>query len=79
MEERGDFEEAKRLYTLAAERGDAFAQYNLGVLLYNKDDIKGAIPQFILSAKQGNASAQSVLKQLNINYTEVDPRVWAIG
>ena len=59
------YETAVKWYTLAAEQGTAFAQYNLG-LMYNNgqgvpQDYETAVKWYTLAAEQGNASAQSNL------------------
>ena len=52
-------------YTLAAEQGNADAQYNLGVMYDNgrgvPQDDKTAVKWYRLAAEQGDASAQSNL------------------
>ena len=62
---RKDYKEAVRLYRLSAEQGDAFAQYNLGVMYDNgqgvPQDYKEAVKWYRLSAEQGRASAQNNL------------------
>ena len=58
-----DDAEAVRWYRLAAEQGDATAQYNLG-LMYDEgegvpQDDAEAVRWYRLAAEQGDASAQS--------------------
>ena len=52
-------------YRLAAEQGNASAQYNLGVMYQNgqgvPQDYKTAVKWYRLAAEQGNASAQGNL------------------
>lgn len=58
----GDDMAAVRLYTLAAEQGDAFAQCNLGEMHQNGEGIRRDDEQASkwckLAADQGNADAQ---------------------
>jgi TPR repeat protein len=60
-----DVKRAFVLYKLAAEQGDAFAQFNLGFMYHHgygtKPDDKRAIELYTLSAEQGLARAQSNL------------------
>ena len=57
-----DYKEAVKWYRLAAEQGDATAQYNLGIMYDNgqgvPQDYKEAIKWYRLAAEQGNAKAQ---------------------
>ena len=60
--QKGDFATALREWTPLAEQGNAFAQFNLGVL-YGQgmgviQDYKTALKWYRLSAEQGNADAQ---------------------
>jgi len=52
-------------YKLAAEQGDASAQYNLGVMYKDGEgvpqDYKTAVKWYRIAAEQGNASAQTLL------------------
>jgi TPR repeat protein len=62
---RADYAEALKWYRLAAEQGDAFAQYNLA-LMYNKgqgipQDYAEALKWHRLAAEQGDAFAQFAL------------------
>ena len=57
-----DFVQAVKWYRLAAEQGDAYAQYTLG-LMYAKgqgmpQDFVQAVKWYRLAAEQGAASAQ---------------------
>jgi TPR repeat protein len=57
-----DFKEAVRWYRMAAEQGEAKAQFNLGVM-YAKgqgvpQDFKEAMQWYYLAAMQGDADAQ---------------------
>ena len=58
VHERGEFEKFRK----AAERGDAWAQYNLGVCYINGDGVeqdgKEAVKWFRKAAEQGDADAQ---------------------
>ncbi len=60
--QRGDYETAFREFSILAEQGDAWGQYNLGVLLVNgqgtPQDYSEAVKWFKLSAEQGYADAQ---------------------
>jgi len=63
--QRGDFVAALRLFQPLAERGDASAQCNLGVMYEQgrgvAQNYREAMKWFRLAAVQGNASAQSNL------------------
>jgi TPR repeat protein len=63
-----DYKKAVKWFTLAAEQGDASAQYNLGVMhsfgLGIIPDYKPAVKWFTLAAEQGNALAQYNLGRL---------------
>ncbi len=63
-----DFKKALTWYQLAAEQGDADAQYKLGLIYSNGQgtpkDHKKASKWFQLAAKQGNKLAQSKLDKL---------------
>ena len=65
---KGTPEQIKQ-YQIAAEQGNATAQYNLGVCYYNgqgvAQDNKKAVYWFTKSAEQGNADAIGALKKLN--------------
>ena len=54
----GNRNEAKRLYELAADQGNAFAQCNLGVLYKDEGDRENAKRMFQVASIKGNASAQ---------------------
>lgn len=63
--ERGDYAQAVKWFHLAADQGDAYAQFNLGAL-YDKgegvpQDSAQAAKWYRLAADQGNAIAQSNL------------------
>jgi hypothetical protein len=65
-----DLGEAVKLYTLAADQGDAFGQYSLGVCYHqgigvNKNESK-AIELYKLAAAQGDENAQYNLNALGI-------------
>jgi uncharacterized protein len=64
-DKRKDYKEAVRLYRLAAEQGNAKAQYNLGVMyaegLGIPEDYKEAFRLFRLAAEQGDAPAQYLM------------------
>jgi hypothetical protein len=57
-----DYKTAVKWFTLAAEQGDAFAQFNLGNMYRRGDgvpqDYKTAVKWYTLAAEQGYASAQ---------------------
>ena len=59
---------------LAADQGDAAAQYNLGVLHYHghgvAKDFKRAAELAKLAADQGDAKAQSLLEELREYFTQ---------
>ena len=61
----GDFAAAVKWFTLAAEQGDADAQFNLGMVYWDGEgvsqDIKAAMKWFTLAAEQGDADAQNIL------------------
>ena len=62
---RQDYVTAAKLMRVAADQGNAVAQYNLGVMYYEGEcvtqDYKEAVKWYRLSADQGNASAQYYL------------------
>ena len=63
--DRGDYATALREFKPLAEQGDAYAQYNLGVM-YDKGqgvpkDYKTAVKWYTLAAEQGDADAQNNL------------------
>ena len=66
--ERKDYKTAYKLILPLAEQGNAFAQFNLGLMYHEgqgvPQDYKEAIKYFRLSAEQGNADAQMVLDAL---------------
>ena len=59
------FQEAVKLFRQAADKGNAQAQYNLGIMYKNgqgvKRDDKEAVKWFQRAADQGHAKAQSNL------------------
>jgi hypothetical protein len=63
-----DYAEAVRLYRLAADQGDADAQFNLGVMFeYGQGVAKNraeAIRWYRLAAAQGQANATAALRRL---------------
>jgi len=69
--ERGDFAEALNIYTPFAERGLAFAQFNLGVMYDagegTPEDNKAAVKWYRLAAEQGHAGAQYNLGNMYSN------------
>jgi uncharacterized protein len=70
-----DYKEAVRLYRLSAEQGDAFGQYNLGIMYSNGQGVpkhdKEAVKWYRLSAEQGFAKAQYNLGVMYFNGTGV--------
>ena len=60
--QRGDFATALDEWTPLAHQGNASAQYNLGVMYKNGDDVirdyNAAINWYILAAEQGHVDAQ---------------------
>ena len=62
-----DYDQAIKLYRLAAEQGFVNAQYNLG-MMYSKGpvqhDYKEAIKWYRLAAEQGDVAAKSQLDLL---------------
>ena len=67
--DRGDYATALREWTLAAEQGHTFAQYNLGLMYDNgrgvPQDYALAVKWYTLAAEQGHAIAQ---KNLGVMY-----------
>ena len=65
-----DYEEAVKWYRLAADRGNADAQCNLGQMYYEGEgvpqDYNEAVNWFQLAADQGNGDAQEALRKLGI-------------
>src|SRR5216684_6916578 len=63
--ERGDYAAALRLWRPPADRGDAAAQYNLGVMYLNgqgvPQDYAAAATWYLKAADQGYAAAQGSL------------------
>ena len=66
--QRGDFRVAAGLFYPLAEKGDARAQYNLGLLYASglgvTHDYQAALKWHRMSAKQGHAGAQGELGQM---------------
>jgi len=63
----GDYATALREWTPLAKQGNAFAQYNLGMMYATLDalnDHKKAVKWLKLSSEQGNAKAQVILGNL---------------
>jgi uncharacterized protein len=58
----GKYEEAVKIFRLAAEKGDKFSQHCLGVMLYNgqgiEKDYKESYKWLDLAAKQGLSQAE---------------------
>jgi TPR repeat protein len=69
-----DKKKAERLYRAAADRGDALAQYNLGLLLYSEERFEEALRYFALAAHQGYTTGEQNLGVCyRVGYgTEVD-------
>jgi TPR repeat protein len=63
--QNGDYDTALKEWRLAAEQGNARAQYNLGVMHQKGEgvtqDYQEAVKWYRLAAEQGNASAQFTL------------------
>ena len=63
--QKGDFATALKEWKPLAEQGDAYAQFNLGLMYHEgkgvPQDYKTAVKWYRLAAEQGNASAQSNL------------------
>ena len=61
----GEYEKAFKLFTDAANQGDADAQYSLGLLYYYGEgvtqDYKKAVKWFTFAAEEGYAKAQFIL------------------
>ena len=60
---RGDYATALALFRPLAEQGNAFAQYNLGLMYNNGEgvpqDYAEAVRWYLLSTEQGNSGAQN--------------------
>jgi hypothetical protein len=54
-----DKKKAERLCRMAADRGDAFAQSNLGSLLYSEKKFEEAFRYYALAADQGYTFAEN--------------------
>ena len=67
-----NWKEAVRWYRKAAERGNAYAQFNLGLSYYYGEGISKnldeALKWFRKAAEQGHADAQKKLQELGYNY-----------
>ena len=67
-----DLKEAIRLWTLAADQGDASAQYILGLCYKNGEgvekDLKEAVRWFRLAAEKGNNNAKMGLAGIKKQY-----------
>jgi FOG: TPR repeat, SEL1 subfamily len=63
-----NYREAVKWFRLAAEQGDAKAQYNLGWCYYNGQGVtknyKETVKWYTLAAQQGDAGAQFYLQKL---------------
>jgi TPR repeat protein len=63
-----DFKEAAKWFRQAADQGDSWAQYNLGVMYLHgqgvKQDPEESIKLFRKAAEQGHANAQHNLNAL---------------
>lgn len=69
--QRGDYRLAAGLFYPLAEKGDARAQYNLGLLYASglgvAHDYQAALKWYRMAAKQGHAGAQGELAQMYAN------------
>ena len=78
----GDFAKALQEWTPLAEAGDAYAQYNLGVMYQNGDgvppDPKETAKWYRLAAEQGHVNAQLGLGAMYIDGRGV-PQVNTVG
>ena len=74
--EKGDFAEALRWFLKSAEKGNAVAQFNIGVMLYKGEgtprDYMGALKWFRRAAELGHASAQANLGVMYLEGQGVD-------
>jgi tetratricopeptide (TPR) repeat protein len=61
-----DYEEAKRYYKLAADQGNALAQYNLALIYEVIQNYSDAIHYYKLAAEQGDTDALSNLERIKI-------------
>jgi TPR repeat protein len=68
--ERGDYTAAKRIWTPLAERGDALAQYNLGLLYHHGLGVERGLFQaakwYVRAAENGDADAQNAIGDLYV-------------
>jgi TPR repeat protein len=53
-----DKKKAERLFRMAADRGDAHAQCNLGTVLYSEEKFEETVRYFVLAANQGLTDAE---------------------
>ena len=69
--QNGDYATALKEWTPLAEQGNAYAQFNLGLMYKYGDgvpqDYSTAVKWYTLSAEQGNATAQSNLGLMYAN------------
>lgn len=67
---RGDYTAAHRIWEPLAERGDASAQYNLGLLYQHGLGVERGLPEaakwYVRAAENGDADAQNVIGDLYI-------------
>ena len=56
-----DKKKAERLYRMAADRGDAVAQSNLGAVLHSEEKFEEAFRYYALAADQGYTDAEYCL------------------
>lgn len=61
--ERGDVDEALRVYRVAAENGDAYAAYNLGIELINNNNDKEGYQWILRAQEMGDKKAKRWLKK----------------
>ena len=76
VEKQREYEEKKaaRLFRMAADRGDADAQFNVGILLDSEEKFEEAFRYYALSADQGHTLAEHNLgcRYVNGRGMEVD-------
>ncbi|EGB11451.1 hypothetical protein AURANDRAFT_21269, partial [Aureococcus anophagefferens] len=53
-----DKKKKERLYRMAADRGSAFAQYNLGTFLHFEEKFEEAFRYYVLAANQGHTEGE---------------------
>lgn len=80
-----DFARSEKLYTRAAKKNYASAQYNLGVLLHDGREIKRNIEQayawFFLASEQGDERAKGQLARMSSEITAnqiIRAKKWAL-